>query len=44
MSHELLLKNGLVVTVDDSLGDLPDADVQSRDGVIIAVGDRKSVV
>jgi hypothetical protein len=38
MSHELLLKNCLVVTVDDSLRDLQDADVLSRDGVIITVG------
>lgn len=38
MSHELLLKNGLVVTVDDKLGDLQDADVPIRDGVIVAVG------
>jgi 5-methylthioadenosine/S-adenosylhomocysteine deaminase len=38
MSHELLLKNGLVVAVDDSLGELQYADVLSRDGVIIAVG------
>jgi formylmethanofuran dehydrogenase subunit A len=38
MGHELLLKNGLVVTVDDSLGELQYADVLSRDGVIIAVG------
>jgi 5-methylthioadenosine/S-adenosylhomocysteine deaminase len=38
MSHELLLKNGLVVTVDDKLGDLQDADVLIRNGVIVAVG------
>ena len=37
MSQELLLKNGLVVTVDDTLGDLQDADVLIRDGVIVAV-------
>lgn len=37
MTNELLLKGGLVVTVDDSLGDLPDADVLIRDGVIVAV-------
>lgn len=37
MIHELLLKGGLVVTVDDSLEDLPDADVLIRDGVIAAV-------
>ena len=38
MSHELLLKNGFVVTVDDQLGDLQDADVLIRDDVIVAVG------
>src|SRR6202453_1596023 len=38
MSDELLLKNGLVVTVDDKLGDLQDADVLIRDGLIVAVG------
>src|SRR6202453_5234167 len=37
MAHELLLRGGLVVTVDESLGDLPDADVLIRDGVIVAV-------
>src|SRR6202167_2249164 len=37
MAHELLLGGGLVVTVDDSLGDLPDADVLIRDGEIVAV-------
>jgi 5-methylthioadenosine/S-adenosylhomocysteine deaminase len=31
------VKKALVVTVDDSLGDLPDADVLIRDGVIVAV-------
>ncbi len=40
MSHELLLKKGLVVTVDGQLGDLEDADVLIRDGVIVAVGPR----
>ena len=38
MAHELLLKGGLVVTVDELLGDLPNADILIRDGVIIAVG------
>ena len=33
MAHELLLKGGHVVTMDDSLGELSDAD-----GVIAAVG------
>src|SRR5271156_6152154 len=37
MAHELLLRGGLVVTVDESLGDLPDADVLICDGVIVAV-------
>src|SRR5271163_704918 len=37
MAHELLLRGGLVVTVDESLGDLPDADVLIRDGVIVAL-------
>jgi cytosine/adenosine deaminase-related metal-dependent hydrolase len=37
MVHELLLKGGLVVTVDNSFGDLPDADVLIRDGVIVEV-------
>jgi len=38
MSSDILLKNGLVVTVDDKLGDLQGADVLIRDGVIVAVG------
>jgi 5-methylthioadenosine/S-adenosylhomocysteine deaminase len=38
MSHELLLKGGLVVTVDSKLGDLEDADVLIRNGEIVAVG------
>src|SRR5580658_545782 len=37
MAHELLLKGGHVVTMDDSRGDLSDADVLIRDGVIAAV-------
>jgi 5-methylthioadenosine/S-adenosylhomocysteine deaminase len=37
MAHELLLRGGLVVTVDESLGDLPDADVLIRDGLIVAI-------
>jgi 5-methylthioadenosine/S-adenosylhomocysteine deaminase len=37
MTRELLLKGGLVVTVDKALGDLPDADVLIREGVIVAV-------
>ncbi|MGA2549472.1 MAG: amidohydrolase family protein [Burkholderiaceae bacterium] len=38
MSHEVLLKSGFVVTVDDKIEDLHDADVLIRDGVIVAVG------
>ena len=38
MAHELLLRGGLVVTVDDSLGDLAKADVLIRDGVIVGIG------
>ena len=37
MVHELLLKGGLVVTVDHLIEDLPDADVLIRDGVIVEV-------
>jgi 5-methylthioadenosine/S-adenosylhomocysteine deaminase len=37
MSNELLLKNGLLVTVDDKLGDLQNSDLLIRDGVIVAV-------
>jgi len=37
MAHELLLKGGLVVTVDHLIEDLPDADVLIRDGVIVEV-------
>jgi cytosine/adenosine deaminase-related metal-dependent hydrolase len=38
MAGELLLKGGHIVTMDDSLGDLFDADVLLRDGVIADVG------
>ena len=38
MSRELLLKGGYVVTVDDSIGDLPRGDVLIRDDLIAAVG------
>jgi 5-methylthioadenosine/S-adenosylhomocysteine deaminase len=38
MSRELLLKGGYVVTVDDSIGDVPDGDVLIQDDVIAAVG------
>src|SRR5271168_5003899 len=37
MAHELLLRGGLVVTVDDSIGDLHDADVLIQDSVITAI-------
>src|SRR6202789_232997 len=38
MSRELLLKGGYVVTVDDSIGDVPQGDVLIRDELIAAVG------
>src|SRR5271155_5858736 len=38
MPRELILKGGFVVTMDESLGDLSNADVLVRDGVIAAVG------
>jgi cytosine/adenosine deaminase-related metal-dependent hydrolase len=38
MAHELLLRGGYVVTVDDSLGDLPGGDVLIQDDQIVAVG------
>jgi 5-methylthioadenosine/S-adenosylhomocysteine deaminase len=38
MARELLLRGGYVVTVDDSLGDLPNGDVLIRDDQIAAVG------
>ena len=38
MAHELLLRGGYVVTVDDSLGDLPEGDVLIQDDQIVAVG------
>src|SRR5271155_5458050 len=38
MPRELILKSGFVVTMDESLGDLTDADILIRDGVIAAVG------
>jgi cytosine/adenosine deaminase-related metal-dependent hydrolase len=37
MAHELLLRGGLAITADESHGDLSDADVLIRDGVIVAV-------
>ena len=38
MAHELLLRGGYIVTVDDSLRDLPNGDVLIRDDQIAAVG------
>jgi 5-methylthioadenosine/S-adenosylhomocysteine deaminase len=38
MSGELLLKGGYVVTVDDSIEDIPHGDVLIRDDLIVAVG------
>lgn len=38
MAHELLLTGGPIVTMDESLGDLSDADILIRDDVIAAVG------
>jgi imidazolonepropionase-like amidohydrolase len=41
MSDELPLKTGLIITVDDNLGDLHDADVLIRNGVIVGGGSGK---
>jgi cytosine/adenosine deaminase-related metal-dependent hydrolase len=38
MARELLLRGGYVVTVDNSIGDLPEGDVLIRDDQIAAVG------
>ena len=38
LAHELPLRGGYVVTVDDSLGDLPEGDVLIQDDQIVAVG------
>jgi 5-methylthioadenosine/S-adenosylhomocysteine deaminase len=38
MAHELIVKGGFVVTMDESFGDLADADILIRDDVIAAVG------
>lgn len=38
MGTRLLIRNGFVVSLDDSTGSLPDADVLVEDGVIAAVG------
>jgi 5-methylthioadenosine/S-adenosylhomocysteine deaminase len=43
MPRELLLKGGHVVTVDESLGDLPNGDVLIRDGMIADVGHDLSI-
>jgi hypothetical protein len=39
MARELLLRGGYVVTVDDSLRDLPNGDVLIRDDQVAAGGD-----
>src|SRR6202012_5021539 len=39
MSGELLVKGGYVVTVDDSIGDLPEGDVLIEGDRIVAVGE-----
>jgi len=38
MPNEILITGGHVVTVDDTLGDLPGGDVRVRDGVVAEVG------
>src|SRR5882762_11661156 len=35
---EVLVRNAYVMTMDSSVGDLPDADVHVRNGAIVAVG------
>src|SRR5438552_13997141 len=35
---EVLIRNAYVMTMDSSVGDLPDADVRGRQGAIVAVG------
>ena len=35
---EVLIRNAYVMTMDSSVGDLPDADVHVRQGAIVAVG------
>jgi 5-methylthioadenosine/S-adenosylhomocysteine deaminase len=42
MSGELLVKGGYVVTVDDSVGDLPEGDVLIEDDRVVAVGEALS--
>ena len=37
MAHEPLLRDGYVVTADDSAGDLPSGDILVRDDQIVAV-------
>src|ERR1700722_18890990 len=39
MSGEMLVKGGDVVTVDDSVGDLPEGDVLIEDDRVVAVGE-----
>ena len=38
MSDRTLIKGGIVLTQDDELGELPDADILVEDGRIAAVG------
>ncbi|MFI6461353.1 amidohydrolase family protein [Streptomyces sp. NPDC050528] len=38
MSEEILITGGHVVTLDDTLGDVPGGDVRVRDGVITQIG------
>jgi cytosine/adenosine deaminase-related metal-dependent hydrolase len=39
-SAEILIRNAFVMTMDETVGDLPDADVHVRGGTIAAVGPR----
>lgn len=43
MTHQILIKNGHIVTLDDTAADLPDADILIEDDRIIAVGSNLSV-
>jgi 5-methylthioadenosine/S-adenosylhomocysteine deaminase len=38
MSHRTVIRNASVVTLDDALGDLPDADILIEDDKIVAIG------
>src|SRR5215470_6025036 len=35
---EFIIRNGLVLTMDEALGDIPDGDVHVADGAIVEVG------